>query len=138
MLTSTLSGFRSAWRMLTLRMRLKPKNSCWAYARVAFKLIPISLPNFFKTSRKLMLRDFSIMPICLYFTPYLRFSKTIHRWPLCSKYRSSRIKCFLSSGSACDSLWRMSISLRPAFFLSEESVLESANILDVFTWSRCS
>lgn len=48
---------------------------------------------------------------------YLKFSKTIQRWPLCSKYLSSLIMCFLSSGSAWNSFCSISISLAPAFLL---------------------
>ena len=41
----------------------------------------------------------------------------MHRWPLCSKERSNRIICFLSSGSAVFSVPSISISLRAAFRL---------------------
>jgi len=58
--TRMLSGFRSACKRLHFRNKPKPKNSCWAYALTAFILIPTSLPNFFNTSRRLMLKVISV------------------------------------------------------------------------------
>lgn len=52
---------------------------------------------------------------------YLKDSKTRHRCPRCSKVRSSRTTCFLSSGSACLSLFSICTSLRPALYLGEGS-----------------
>lgn len=51
---------------------------------------------------------------------YLKDSNTRHRCPRCSNVRSSRTTCFLSSGSACFSLFNICTSLRPALYLRNE------------------
>ena len=45
-------------------------------------------------------------------------SKTKHRWPRCSKVRSRRTTCFLSSGSDCLSLFKICTSFCPALYLN--------------------
>lgn len=122
--TRMLSGFRSACKILHFRIKLRPRRIWWAYARTARMLMPTSRPNFFKTSRRLR----------------LRFSKTIHKWPLCSKCRISRIMCFLSSGSASLILSKISISFMPALRLGGVRITlqkgrEAAYIVSLFLMS---
>lgn len=49
----------------------------------------------------------------------LKFSKTRHKWPRCSKVRSILTMCFLSSGSAAPNFCKIWASFLPATYLCQ-------------------
>lgn len=63
-LTSTLSGLISAWMIRNLCKCDKAANNCPKYDRTAGSEIPIPLPNFCKTSRKLYSMQGNTNNIC--------------------------------------------------------------------------
>lgn len=99
--TSILSGFISQCKTLQFFRCFRAMKSCFEYALTAVSLSPILRPNFFKTSRRFILRD----------------SKTKQRWFRYMKLEINRTQWRLSSRSTLASFSSIETSCLPALYL---------------------